>query len=272
MSASASNRRAHEIITELHSVNSEIARLQRTQKRMTQGPALGVRCNVTLRVAFAILALTTPETKFAVAYLAFKRRNKSDADDWTEEILLSRFSELSETTKHRLLRPVTAEEQRCYQKASDWIREQRARDWVTEQNVSKGLAPGNKHLWAKMLALEEQDENRGRTLPHLKHIVKLRSKNQWLHRWAKRCRIRKGRFKDGEKLEVESLQAKAGWADCGQQFGRIRTQKWSPKWCPFSGLKIGTVLQNYNNSCAHFSGPFSGPHFASQMRFCAPSF
>ena len=180
---------------------------------------------MTLRVACAILALTLPETKPALAYVTFKRRNKKDAEQWDEELLLSKYAGLSDEANERLLRPVTEEERHCFRKASAWVREHRARDWVSHMNLSKGVAPANKHLWAKLIDLEEQDEKRGEARPHLKSIRKVRSKNQWLQRWAKRCGIRKGLFKNGEKLSSDTKQAKARRAGPWRRFRTLPARK-----------------------------------------------
>ena len=167
-----------------------------------------LRCHATLRTACVIFALTAPRTDLALGFLTFKRRNKPDANEWTQKHLLDRFNEFSSEEKDLMLDGNDKGWNRHRAMAKAWLRDNGLRDWVQCQNKEKGVAPANEHVWKQNIDLVTQDGT-GALRPDKSPRWKRRQINQWVLRWARRSRVLRGTFKDGERLPLKTLRAKA---------------------------------------------------------------
>ena len=218
-----------DVSAKLREVSQKIKAERRSFKKQAHEAVHHVRCYATLKVACVILALMAPQTEAALEYIKFKRRNKEDAQAWTTTALLQHFNEFTTAEKGEMLDPSNDAWEKYFREATLWMREQGLRDWVSKQNVDKGIAPANEHVWEERTA-SFHDEDGGALRPDGSAQWKRRQQNQWIQRWAKRCQVQKGQFKNGERLSVGTKQAKAtsGTSKATQKNSANQTgaQKW----------------------------------------------
>ena len=79
--------------------------------------------------------------------------------------------------------------------------------WARHQNDHKGLAPSNAALWRERVTRAEPREAEASGAPA--HARTLRSRNQWTACWPRRWSVRRGFFKAGERLPLETRRATA---------------------------------------------------------------
>ena len=103
------------------------------------------------------------------------------------------------------------------------------------QNKDRGVAPVNDDVWRQKKAMVSTDDT-GALRPDKRPRWKRRRINQWILRWARRSRVLRGAFKNGERLPLETLQAKV-WnpkksnsmmADCEKHEPKTVPEKRSP--------------------------------------------
>ena len=197
-----------EIASELRNVSRQLKATQRSKTNKSSGIGCPLRCHATLKAACVIFALTAPRTDVALEFLRFKRRNKSDVSEWTEAHVLRQFHEFSSVEKELMLDANDKTWGKRLTTAKAWLRDRGLRDWVTDQNKDKGVAPSNDHVWKQNISWVSGDAT-GALRPEKRPRWKRRQINQWVRRWATRSRVLRGTFKNGDRLSVEQMQAKA---------------------------------------------------------------
>ena len=139
--------------------------------------------------------------------------------------------------------------------ANGWLRDRALRDWVSGQNVDEGIAPANHHVWQQHMASSGSDAS-GALRPVKCARWKRRRRDQWIQRWAKRCRVQQGAFKNGERLSVEALQTKVQ----NEQRATTKTyacaKKQVRKTCPENGPRIWPILLTSIEEGDRFPGLF----------------
>ena len=196
-----------EVAAELKAVSRQLKAKHRSTTSTGFGGFQHLRCHSTLRAACVIFALTAPRTDLALEFLKFKRRNKPDADKWTETELLLQFNQFTTVEKECMLNANDKKWSGHLATAKAWLRDQGLRDWVHGQNKNKGVAPANEHLWKENMSWLDKDHT-GALRPDRPAGWKCRQVNQWILRWARRSRVLRGAFKDAECLPVKTLRAK----------------------------------------------------------------
>ena len=96
---------------------------------------------------------------------------------------------------------------RALRTARAFCREMELLAWVRRPRVHKGLAPNNAALWRERVTRAEPREAEAFGAPEYGRT--LRSRNQWTARWSRRWNARRGFFKAGERLPLETRRAKA---------------------------------------------------------------
>ena len=135
---------------------------------------------------------------------------------WSAQSITSQGEALSTEDKELLLNPLSARGQRALRDARKFLAEFSLYTWVRAQNKNKGLAPSSGALWMQWSG---QDAN-----PDIAARAKTRrSRSQWLGRWGLRWRVTQGRFKQGDRLPLETLRAKA------PNVAPPAPQKWNPR-------------------------------------------
>ena len=249
--------------SQLHDVSKELKTQKRLLKQQGRKVVHGVRCYATVKVACVILALMAPQADVALEYIKFKRRNKDDAEEWTAETLLHHFHEFTTAEKESMLDPMHRDWGKYYQQASLWMRERGLRDWVSKQNVDKGVAPANEHVWQQHMASVAQHDT-GALRPDSGARWKRRQRNQWIQRWAKRCQVHKGAFKQGERLSVETQRAKATFGSSNATLNPMPCEKPNPNWGPENGHEMWTTTHVQDSSADHFPAPILVLFFACE--------
>ena len=89
-----------------------------------------------------------------------------------------------------------------------WLRDNGLRDWVYGQNKGKGVTPANEHLWKENIVWVAKDDT-GALRPENSPWWTRGQINPWILRWARRSRVLRGAFKDGDRLPLDTLRAKA---------------------------------------------------------------
>ena len=89
-------------------------------------------------------------------------------------------------------------------------RERQLFAWARQQNVEKGLAPSNTALWREHVTARVPADTAA-AAPGA-HARTLRSRNEWTAPWSRRWNVRRGFFKAGERLPLETRRAKAAFA------------------------------------------------------------
>ena len=114
-------------------------------------------------------------------------------------------------------------------KAKAWLRDSGLRDWVHGQNKNKGVAPAKEDVWKQSIASFASDDA-GAFRPGKRPWWKRRQINEWVLRLAHRSHVLRGAFKDGERLPLETLRAKALGRRPLTLFGDRSPKRCSPKW------------------------------------------
>ena len=197
-----------QVSAQLKDLSRQLKAQQRSDTNKARGISQQIRCHATVKIACVIFALTAPRTDVALEFLKFKRRNKPDANEWTEQHLLNQFNELTTLEKELMMDANNKEWNRYVASAHAWLRDNGLRDWVHGQNKDKGVAPANEHVWKQNLSLVSKDDT-GTLRPEKRPRWRRRQINQWVLRWARRSRVLRGAFKDGERLPLGKLRAKA---------------------------------------------------------------
>lgn len=222
MSAAECQLRA--VMSEMKAVRRSIDAEQRRQRSANASICKKVRCVATLHIACVILGLMAPRTDLALAYVSEKRRHKKDAGDWTEEVLLQHFNKFTLLEKKELLDPADAQWRQWLVAGKLWLQQRNLRMWVTEQNMNKGVAPCNEHIWHQKRSSVDVSIGDGALRPKPVPAMKRRQRNQWIKRWAGRCDVRHGHFKNGDGLSQETLQAKVFQNEATENFRTARSK------------------------------------------------
>ena len=143
----SASARLGQVWSELKAVARQLQATHRSKTSNSVGVFQHLRCHATLRIACVIFTLTAPRTDLALEFWKFKRRNKPDADKWTEKDMLVQFNGFTIIEKHRMLNASDKRWNGHSATGKAWLREQGLRDWVYGQNTSRGVAPANEHLW-----------------------------------------------------------------------------------------------------------------------------
>ena len=106
-------------------------------------------------------------------------------------------------------------------------RERQLFAWARHQNVEKGLAPSNTALWREHVTARVPADTDA-SAPSA-HARALRSRNQWIARWSRCWNVRRGFFKAGERLPLETRRAKAAFALPSGTPAEKGVQKTEPK-------------------------------------------
>ena len=94
--------------------------------------------------------------------------------------------------------------------AARWLRERSLAAWVGGHNFGKGLAPSNANVWASRSRLQEGAPNASSSGDAAGPKPRtVRTRNQWLSRWARRWGLQRGALQSGEILSPEELRTKA---------------------------------------------------------------
>ena len=222
-----SSTKIDDVSAELKAVSRQLQAKKRMKTSTNIAGFQHLRCHATLRAACVIFALTAPRTDLALEFLKFKRRNKPDADKWTEKELLLQFNQFTTVEKECMLNANDKTWNGHLSTAKAWLRDQGLRDWVHGQNKNKGVAPANEHLWKENMSWVVKDHS-GALRPDKPARWKRRQVNQWILRWAGRSRVLRGSFKDGERLPMKTLRAKVGnqkpSAPIGNSYHKTRPQ------------------------------------------------
>ena len=109
---------------------------------------------------------------------------------------------LSTEDKELLVNPFSARGLRALKDARKFLAELFLYSWVRDQNKNKGLAPSTGALWMQWSGQEANSDTAARAKTR-------RSRSQWLARWGRRWSVTQGRFKQGDRLPLETLRAKA---------------------------------------------------------------
>ena len=155
--------------------------------------------------------------------------------------------------------------------AQAWLRDHELRNWVTEPCEAKGIAPVTGNVWLQKHTGATQCST-GAPRPEKSARWKLRQRNQWVQRWAKRHQVTQGAFKDGERLPINILQSKAPRSEqvCPQ------SQTWSAiavrnSW-PESGLANWAHTPFLHLRDDQFPAPSSRSLFEPVSKFGHPIF
>ena len=214
-----------QVSAELKTLSRQLKAAQRSKTNTSSGISRHLRCHATVKIACVIFALTAPRTDVALEFLKFKRRNKPDANEWTEKQLLAQFNEFTTVEKELMLDANDKRWNKHLATAQAWLRDNGLREWVYGQNKDKGVAPANEHVWKQNIAWLAKDDA-GALRPEQPPRWRRRQINQWVQRWASRSRVLRGTFKDGERLPLETLRAKA----LGQTPSNLNDDRWPKTW------------------------------------------
>ena len=224
----AASSKLEQVSSELKALSRQLKGVQRSESSKSSGTTQHLRCHATMKTACVVLALTAPRTDVALEFLKFKRRNKPDAAEWTSQHVLDHFNEFSVVDKELMLDANDKKWGRHLATSRAWLRDHGLRDWVYGQNKDKGVAPANEHVWQQNKAWLATDDA-GALRPEKRPRWKRRQINQWVLRWVARSRVARGAFKDGERLSLETLRAKALMSHpIGKKYDR-RPKTWPQK-------------------------------------------
>jgi hypothetical protein len=104
---------------------------------------------------------------------------------------------------------------RALHMAAAFCREDQLFCWVRQQSIQKGLAPSNAAVWRQHTAPALPGARRHAPAA-ASHATTQRTRNQWILRWSRRWNVRRGFFKAGERVPIETRQAKAEFRSCGK--------------------------------------------------------
>ena len=152
---------------------------------------------------------------------------------WSAQSIESQGEALSTETKELLLNPLSARGLRALRDARKFLAELSLYDWVRVQNKTKGLAPSSGALWMQWSGQDANSEIPARAKTR-------RSRSQWLARWGRRWSVTQGRFKQGDRLPLETLRAKArNVTPPAPQKVNPRPQVWGKSGAQIPGAKRG---------------------------------
>ena len=97
---------------------------------------------------------------------------------------------------------------RAQKTAHDFVKELELRSWVAKQNLQKGLAPSNGSIWDRRKELPSPAATAPFAAPE-RSVSRLRSRNQWLARWARRWGLKRAWIPAGDVLSASVLRQKA---------------------------------------------------------------
>ena len=159
-----------------------------------------------MHAALVVWALRS-DAVLAAQFVSQWPRRPEDAKTWSAADIEERGSALYSDRKDELLRPSTARGERALADAQKFLAELSLVSWVREQNDEKGLAPSRPAIWRRWAG----DGADRIACPNVcTDGTQLRGRNQWMLRWARRWRVVQGRFKQGDRLPLETFRAKAG--------------------------------------------------------------
>ena len=201
------------------------------------------RCTFLLHAALVIWALRGDGDLAAQFVAQWRRRGDNDTPAWTKAAIVEKGEALEAAAKAELFAPTTARGQRALAAARKFLAEVQLQDWVRQQNADKGLAPSNTTLWERWGGSASPPENPAGPTHGASRPCRARSRRQWLQRWARRWRIRVGRFKIWRRGEPRN-PAREGAPFCipGRPNNGLPAQKRNPIPRPDSGRKTRTAL------------------------------
>lgn len=200
--------RKQNLQAKLKAVSQELRRAKQTLRaRQCRREINQRRCQI-LKTALVIVPLTAPITHIALGYVRFMRGEKYDEEPFALQGVLKYYNEISIADRGRILEAYDETWGIHLDRAQRWLLDDELRNWVTEQNASKAVAPSNKQVWLRKLSQAVQDST-GAPRANRSVNLKQRQKGQWVRRWAKRHKVTQGTFKNGERLPLRTLQAKA---------------------------------------------------------------
>ena len=95
--------------------------------------------------------------------------------------------------------------------AASFLEEQQLATWVRQQNATKGLAPSGTAVWGEFAGGRLDSVTDSFSSERAAPPKTVRTRNQWLTRWARRWGFRRGSFQSGDVLTPATLRRKALW-------------------------------------------------------------
>ena len=160
-------------------------------------------------VAVALLHLQHQDATLAVQYLLQHPPEAVAAPECNAETVHAWEAQRVAAGHEDPLEPASTPGRTALKIARAFCRERQLFTWVREQNVQKGLAPSNAAVWREHITAGDATNTRATAAPA--HARTLRSRNQWIARWSRRWNIRRGFFKPGERLPLETRRTKAAF-------------------------------------------------------------
>lgn len=224
-----SMRRQHqEAARRLQANQQEVRRLQKLdrnrQRREQREPSTAV-----LDIAVRIVALRDGDFVDARQFLASKAARAAEplaggggseatgsteplaghpppAPDLWKAALERKWEGLSAADRAALLSAPAGVPTCRLQAAQKFLAETSLSKWVEHQN-GKALAPTGPAVLAEARRLTEKSARAGGV--SLPIAAKSQSRKQWVRRWARRCGLQRGRFKEGNRLDLTVARSKA---------------------------------------------------------------
>ena len=153
-----------------------------------------------LHVALVVWVLRRDPVLASQLVAQFER--KQAIATWSAQSIESQGEALSTETRELLINPLSARGLRALRDARKFLAESSLYSWVRAQNKNKGLAPSSGALWRQWSGQDANSDIAARAKTR-------RSRSQWLGRWGRRWSVMRGRFKQGDRLPLETLRAKA---------------------------------------------------------------
>jgi len=169
------------------------------------------------KVAVCLLHLHENDATVAVRFLLAQPHMRDNVASSTAAAVHTWDEQRRATGQEDPLEPVSPLGLKALHMAAAFCREDQLFSWVRQQNIEKGLAPSNAALWRQHTA-PPVPGTRARAPAAAANATTLRTRNQWILRWSRRWNVRRGFFKAGERVPVETRQAKAEFRSCTKQF------------------------------------------------------
>ena len=192
-----------ELSGRIKEISKLIGSLQEARRHLLGRPRVRTGADAwpyVLHVALVVWVLRR-DPVLASQLVAQFERNPANAT-WSAQSIESQGEALSTETKELLLNPLSARGLRALRDARKFLAEFSLYSWVRAQNKNKGLAPSSGALWMQWSGQDANFDIAARTKTR-------RSRSQWLGRWGCRWSVMQGRFKQGDRLPLETLRAKA---------------------------------------------------------------
>ena len=187
-----------------------------------------------LHVALVVWVLRRDPVLASQLVAQFER--KQAIATWSAQSIESQGEALSTETRELLINPLSARGLRALRDARKFLAESSLYSWVRAQNKNKGLAPSNGALWMQWSGQDANSDIAARAKTR-------RSRSQWLGRWGRRWSVMRGRFKQGDRLPLETLRAKARNLTLpAPQKVTPRPHFWDQNGAQFPGAKRGPLL------------------------------